>query len=153
MADTQGFDFNLGLGVVPEVDQRKYPDLYNECAQLRRAIRLVASALGSTNSSSALSDIADIKANMFKVKRIIDAKITIPISVLTATYTISPPVSAVDKMILIPLQTSRDRDLSGDTYGSMVRLEKTNVSTITAVREYAPGTAPPTIGFQVVEIE
>lgn len=152
MADTQGFEFNLGVGVIPEVDQKKHPDIYNECAQLRRAIRLVASALGSSTGSSVLADVADIKENMFKVKRIIDASITIPVGVLTATYTIVPAVSAVDKMIVIPLLISRNKDATGDVYSQLVRLQKTSTNTITAIREFASPNAAPTIGFQIVEI-
>lgn len=55
MANATAFSTDLVIGVLPEVDSKKDPVLYNELARLRSAIRNLASALDSYTGASSSS--------------------------------------------------------------------------------------------------
>lgn len=47
MASPQRFSTNLGLSTLPEVDDKKNPDVYAECLRIRNALRILQAALDS----------------------------------------------------------------------------------------------------------
>ena len=54
MAGTSSFSFNLAIGVLPELDEKKDPSIYRECVRLRSAIRVLAEALDSYTGAGSL---------------------------------------------------------------------------------------------------
>jgi hypothetical protein len=45
MASDQQFSTNLGLGALPEIDQRKNPDIYNDLLRIRNALKTLQFSL------------------------------------------------------------------------------------------------------------
>ncbi len=173
MADPQGFSFNLGIGVLPEVDQKKYQDVYNECAILRRALRLIASALdGNVENLEQIianlkhNDLKDIQGGsageyyhltsaeytkvqaMTNRKRSIKDAIIVGTGVNSVTYAIVPPLASVDAADLYHLGQSSGATAFSDVE---VRLSITDVNTITADRFGTTGTV--IVNFNLVEWE
>lgn len=54
MAGTSSYSFNLGMGVLPELDEKKDPYVFRECARIRSAIRNLAEALDSYTGAGSL---------------------------------------------------------------------------------------------------
>lgn len=56
MADSTTISTDLGIGIIPELDQKKHPDIYRECTRLRSAIRNLALALDTYTGASAVAN-------------------------------------------------------------------------------------------------
>lgn len=56
MADPTTISTDLGVGIIPELDQKKHPEVYRECARLRSAIRNLALALDTYTGASAIAN-------------------------------------------------------------------------------------------------
>lgn len=141
MADTQGFSFDLGIGVIPEVDQKKYPEIYLELAQLRRAIRLVASNLDG--------NVSKLETSMLRVKRTISDEITMLGGGPTGTYTITPPLASITNNVLL-VNLGMTVETSPGLADVTARLKLTDVSTISLFRT-GPTSRAITVGFMLIE--
>ena len=157
MADTQGFEFNLAIGVIPEIDQRKHPDIYNECAQLRRAVRLVASALGGTSGDNVINDLSGVtkrvsvlENKVMTIKRRIENQVNLAAGVFTGVYVIVPPLTDLTKVKLTNLG-AENTDTAATPSSVAARLSLTATNQLTVTRQTSVGTLIQ--GFEIIEFE